>query len=396
MLLTIIIVNYNVKYFLEQCLCSIANALQSGNLLQNGSLAEVLVVDNNSADGSIQYLQSRFGFARFICNKENTGYARANNQALQVARGQYVLFLNPDTILPEDIFQKTLGFMQAHPDAGALGVRMIDGGGRFLRESKRGLPGAWASFCKMAGLTALFPSSKMFAPYYLGHLDEYVIQEVEALSGAFLLARTQLLKGIGGFDERFFMYAEDIDLSYRITQAGYKNYYLGDAVILHFKGESTRKDARYVRLFYKAMRQFVHKHYRSAGGRLSGALLDIAIRLRTGLAMLGSKNGRSNKIRIPDSVSLMGDADSIRRLNGWLRENGIRRSEHSNASGRSRDVAPELFCIFCEGREYSFKEVIKAISELAPRQKALVHASASNSIVGSFDKNAMGISIAIY
>jgi GT2 family glycosyltransferase len=177
---------------------------------------EVIVVDNNSSDGSIAWLRPMFPFVRFIANTNNQGFAKANNQALQQCRGQYVLFLNPDTILPEDCFVQCLSFMEFHPDAGALGVRMIDGSGQYLPESKRGFPSPWVSFCKMSGLTHFFPASKLFARYYLGHLSPAETHQVDVLSGAFMWVRKEVLDKTGGFDERFFMYAEDIDLSYRI------------------------------------------------------------------------------------------------------------------------------------------------------------------------------------
>ena len=171
------------------------------------------------------------------------------------------MFLNPDTILPEDFFVKSISVMEQHPGIGAAGVQMINGRGFFLQESKSGFPGVWASFCKLSGLTALFPKSKIFASYYLGHLNTNVNQQVEVLSGACMLVKKEVLDKTNGFDERFFMYAEDIDLSFRIVKSGYSNYYIADTTIIHFKGESTIKDLRYVKLFYKAMIQFVEKHY---------------------------------------------------------------------------------------------------------------------------------------
>ena len=395
MTLSIIIVNYNVKYFLEQCLCSVRKALEFTPLSEGES--EVLVVDNNSADGSIEYLQPRFPFVRFIANKENIGYARANNQGLKEAHGKYVLFLNPDTILPEDIFRKTISFMDQHPDAGAIGVRMIDGSGRFLKESKRGLPTAWASFCKMSGLTGLFPSSKAFAGYYMGHLDEKVTQEVEVLAGAFLMARHDILKTIDGFDERFFMYAEDIDLSYRIMQAGYKNYYLADAMIIHFKGESTRKDAKYVKQFYKAMRQFVEKHYKDGAGKFSSLLLNGAISFRTAIAIMGGSNNKQETM-LPKDVAVQGDKNTVDGLVKWLQDNSIRIRSASSSfkfDGNAHLEGGNGVCILAEGRTCSFAEIIKAIQLLSPSQKGIIHASGSDSIVGSFDKDGQGISIGL-
>jgi N-acetylglucosaminyl-diphospho-decaprenol L-rhamnosyltransferase len=291
MLLSVIIVNYNVKYFLEQCLCSVREALrQSGvDSRESGVNTEVLVVDNASSDGSMEYLQPRFPFVQFIQNTVNVGFAKANNQALQQAKGKYILFLNPDTILPEDAFSACTAFMEAHTDAGALGVRMIDGSGRYLQESKRGLPTPWVALCKMSGLTRLFPTSKLFARYYLGHLPDDSTCEADALSGAFMLVRKQTLDTTGGFDEQFFMYAEDIDLSYRIQQAGYNNYYFPACTIIHFKGESTKKDARYIQLFYKAMIQFVQKHFHGSFSWIYTGILRTMIVIRQSMALPARK-----------------------------------------------------------------------------------------------------------
>ncbi|HEY4148790.1 MAG TPA: glycosyltransferase family 2 protein, partial [Chitinophagaceae bacterium] len=271
-LLSIIIINYNVKYFLEQCLYSVQKALQCIE-------GEIIVIDNCSADGSLEYLQPAFPGVRFIANKENAGFSKANNQGWRLAKGDYVLFLNPDTLLAEDSLRRSLDMMEAAPQAGALGIRMIDGSGHYLPESKRGNPSALVSFYKLSGLTRLFPRSEVFAHYYLGHLSLAENQEVEVLAGAYMMVRKSMLETTGGFDERFFMYGEDVDLSYRIRQLGYKNLYLADSTIIHFKGESTKKDAKYVALFYKAMELFVEKHYGKQAGWYK-LLLRVAIRIR--------------------------------------------------------------------------------------------------------------------
>jgi GT2 family glycosyltransferase len=257
--------------------------------------AEIFVVDNNSTDGSREYLEPLFPKVKFTWNNENIGFAKANNLALENATGNYILFLNPDTIVPEDCFVKCIAYFETHPDAGAIGVRMVDGNGKYLKESKRGFPSPAASFYKMLGFASLFSRSKSFAKYYMGHLPENKTNEVEALAGAFMMIRKKILDKTGGFDERFFMYAEDIDLSYRIkemvdsqTLKHYRNIYFPETTIIHFKGESTnRGSAKYIRLFYKAMDQFVDKHYsnRSAGFRL---FIKAGIKLRRAAAMTGA------------------------------------------------------------------------------------------------------------
>ena len=217
MQLSVIIVNYNVKYFLEQCLCSVLKACTDIE-------TEIFVVDNNSTDGSRPFLEPLFPSVNFIWNDSNAGFAKANNQAVVKATGGHILFLNPDTIVPEDCFEKCLEFFKANPLAGALGVHMIDGSGKFLQESKRAFPSPLTSFYKLTGFTGLFPQSKIFAKYYLGHLSEKENHEVDVLAGAFMMLPRGVINKTGSFDEQFFMYGEDVDLSYRVQQAGFKNF----------------------------------------------------------------------------------------------------------------------------------------------------------------------------
>jgi GT2 family glycosyltransferase len=214
-MLDIIIVNYNVKYFLEQCLFAVQKAML-------GIVGEIIVVDNASTDGSKDYLEKLFPTVRFIWMYENLGFAKANNIGLKYTKSKYVLYLNPDTIVPEDCFNICLNFMELHKNAGALGVKMIDGTGKFLRESKRAYPSIATSFFKLTGLSGLFPKSKLFAKYHLGHLDKNKNHQVEVLSGAFMLVRRELLLQIGGFDESFFMYVEDIELSLYHSKLNHK------------------------------------------------------------------------------------------------------------------------------------------------------------------------------
>lgn len=280
MKLSIVIVNYNVEYFLEQCLYSVRRALQ-------GIEGEVYVVDNNSVDGSLKMLATKFPEVKVIANKENVGFSRANNQAIRVSTGEYVLLLNPDTVVEDDTFSKCITFMDSHPDAGGLGVKMVDGKGRFLPESKRGLPTPMTAFYKMFGLTKLFPHSKRFARYYMGHLSNEETNEVEILAGAYMLMRREALDKVGLLDETFFMYGEDIDLSYRITQGGYKNYYFPETRIIHYKGESTKKTSvNYVFVFYKAMEIFVKKHFGHKRASIFSFLINLAIYFKAFLALV--------------------------------------------------------------------------------------------------------------
>jgi GT2 family glycosyltransferase len=269
--LSIIIVSYNVRYFLEQCLCSVRKAIRNLE-------AEIIVIDNHSSDGSIEYLVPLFPEVVFLHNHQNLGFARANNQALEICRGEHILFLNPDTLIPEDCLEKCLDCIQEHPKTGALGVRMLDGRGRFLPESKRSFPSPLASLFKLAGLSGVFPRSNFFNRYGLGELNPETDHEVEVLAGAFLFSKKSILKELGGFDERFFLYGEDIDLSYRIQKSGWINRYFAGTEIIHFKGESAgRSQMHHVKFFYNAMLAFVQKHYSKGKARWYSFFLQAAV-----------------------------------------------------------------------------------------------------------------------
>lgn len=278
--LSIIIVNYNVKHFLEQCLISVYNAVSN---IQ----AEVFVVDNNSVDGSCALIKERFKDVKLIENKKNYGFSFANNQAIKKAKGEYILLLNPDTVVKEDTFEKCIGFMDKHPNSGGLTVKMIDGKGKFLPESKRALPTPKIAFYKIFGLSKLFPKSKRFAKYHLGHLSNDEIHEIDIMPGAFMMLRKEVLDKTGLLDEDYFMYGEDIDLSYRIIKAGYKNYYFPDTTIIHYKGESTKKGSlNYVFIFYNAMIIFARKHFSNQNARTFSALINTAIYFRAFIAIV--------------------------------------------------------------------------------------------------------------
>lgn len=256
MKLSIIIVNYNVKYYLEQCLHAIDKASR-----RTQHEVEVFVVDNNSTDGSVEYIKERFPGTTIIDNHENVGFARANNQAIEMSKGEYVMLLNPDTIIGEETLNKCISFLDSHKDAGALGVKMLKSNGTFALESRRGIPTPFTSFCKMTGLCTLFPQSRIFGRYYMQYLDKEKPNRIEIISGACMVIRRKTMELSGTLDETFFMYGEDIDMSYRLLKTGYNNYYL-PAPILHYKGESTEKSSyRYVYVFYKAMLIFFRKHY---------------------------------------------------------------------------------------------------------------------------------------
>lgn len=280
MKLTVVIVNYNVEFFLEQCLSSVREAMEKIE-------GEVYVVDNHSIDGSVQMVKEKFPEVNLIASKENLGFSKGNNLAMKQAKGEYILLLNPDTVVQKDTFKKVCDFMDEHPDAGGLGVKMIDGKGEFLPESKRGLPTPKVAFYKIFGLARLFPKSKKFGQYHLSYLDKDKTHKVDVLSGAFMLMRKKCLDEIGLLDETFFMYGEDIDLSYRIQKGGYENYYFPETTIIHYKGESTKKSSvNYVFVFYRAMIIFAEKHFSQRNAKTFSFLINLAIYLRAGMAIV--------------------------------------------------------------------------------------------------------------
>ena len=288
MKLSVIIVNYKVKHYLEQCLRSVAEA-------SRGIAVEVIVVDNASGDGSVEYLRKRFPDVTIIASEENLGFARANNLAIRNSRGQYVLLLNPDTIVAEETFRDFITFIDSTPDAGGCGAYMLHTDGSFAPESRRGLPTPFVAFCKMSGLASLFPKSRTFGRYYMRYLNENEVNRIEIMSGAFMFLRRDALDKAGLLDEDFFMYGEDIDLSYRILKAGYNNYFL-PSHILHYKGESTVKSSyRYVHTFYRAMELFFNKHYAHYSILLS-LPIKLAIWGRAMLAYAGNQFKHRNEL----------------------------------------------------------------------------------------------------
>ncbi len=404
MLLSVIIVNYNVKYFLEQCLCAVQKACK-------GIEAEVMVIDNNSTDGSCEWLEDKFPFVKFIWQTTNDGFGKANNKALQQATGKYILFLNPDTIVAEDSFTLCLQQMQQDATIGALGVRMIDGSGRFLKESKRGFPTAAASFYKMSGLASLFPKSESFAHYYAGHLEENTVNEVDVLAGAFMMISRKAADITKGFDEDFFMYGEDVDLSYRILKAGLKNIYFPGTTILHFKGESTQKfSASYNQHFYGAMKLFVKKHFAEKKGLVffTGLAITAGKMLASFKSLFAKKENDPSKERplntaiaagqqkFDEMLQLVKYASPAMAVAGRI---AIQSTDNGTALGRITEVKNIIDknkieqLILCEG-EQSFKTIIQQAEAIPTKTQMLFHAQGSRSMVGSSDKNRKGKFIA--
>ena len=257
--ISIVIVNYNVKYFIRQCLQSIFKSQVDAEL-------DVIVIDNNSKDGSVEMIRQEFPQVRLVDNKENVGFSKANNQGFEIARGDFILILNPDTIIEESTLQICLDYCYSNKDVGAIGVKMLDGSGQFLPESKRGFPTPLQSLFKLIGISKIFKSSARFNGYYLGHLSEDETHNIDVLTGAFMFIPTPVIQAVSGFDEDYFMYGEDIELSFQIKALGKKIIYLPDSSIIHFKGESTKKSSiQYLKNFYGAMAIYASKRHEGSG-----------------------------------------------------------------------------------------------------------------------------------
>jgi GT2 family glycosyltransferase len=313
--LSIIIVSYNVSPFLKLCLYSVEKAARKVD-------AEIFVVDNASGDDSVRMVKENFPGVELIENKKNTGFSSANNIAIKKASGKYILLLNPDTIIGEDTFEKLLEFYERTPDATGVGVRMIDGSGRFLPESKRGLPTLSASFFKFSGLVRIFPDSKKIAAYYAGNVGENETAPVPVLAGAFFAFPGSAVEKAGLLDETFFMYGEDIDLSYRLSRLG-NNYYYPEIKIIHFKGESTIKDAEYIERFYNAMLIFAEKHFFSNYGKLRRWLVKASINGMKGFMKLlinFKKDGKTAADMNITGSCYMGDNEGYDVLKNKIRE----------------------------------------------------------------------------
>lgn len=380
MILSVIIVSYNVKFFLEQCLSSLKKAIDSSQVLRGQT--EVFIIDNFSDDGTADFLTPLFPEFRFLENKENIGFAKANNQAVSFCSGEFLLFLNPDTILAEDSLDICVSFMGSNTDAGAVGPKMIDGAGNYLKESKRGFPGTSASFFKMIGLARLFPHTKLFSAYYLGHLNEETSQVVDVLTGAFMMIRKSVFEITGGFDEQFFMYAEDIDLSYQISKVGYQNYYLPQSAIIHFKGESTRKDVKYVKDFYSAMELFIKKHFSGNHTSIHLYLLKLGIHLRRALAYFQLPLKRSaDKSSKSLLVFIKGEPNEKKYWKLRLEDKKISTTENE------KDATEMLYC---QGSARSWKSIIEEITLSKRRLTYKFHGEGTHSAVGSYSSRRQG------
>lgn len=388
MTLSVIIVHYNVPHFLEQCL----HALQRAEVA-TGKL-EVVVVDNHSTDGNVTWIREHFPWVRLVENNENVGFSKANNQGWQMATGEIILFLNPDTIVGEHSLTRALKLFD-DPKVGAVGLHMVDGNGRFLPESKRGKPTATASFHKLFGLSKIFPGGR-FGGYYRTDIKEAETRQVDVLSGAAMLVRRSVLQQTGGFDERFFMYAEDIDLSYSIRQAGFQILYAGNAVIIHFKGESTLRDGRYVKEFYKSMLQFVSKHYRGSSGVFYRLLLKSGVLLRGVVAWPLTIIVNNTAPAEPATAKrlVVAASQEVGSVQAILNAKGLQfklMELPDNVDILQKKVADNGYAeiIFVAGR-LTYDEIISFYQALSGKLMLSIHANNSTSIVSSSSKNSNG------
>jgi GT2 family glycosyltransferase len=295
MQLSVIILNYNVRYFLELCVLSVQNALENIH-------GEIIVIDNNSSDDSCAMMMQRFSGVKLIQNKDNLGFPKGNNVGVAQAKGEYICILNPDTVVAEDTFTKVLAFAETKKNLGIVGVKLVDGTGNFLPESKRGIPTPFVAFTKMMGLYKIRPKFELFGKYYAQHLLEDETGKVDILVGAFMLMKRELYLELGGFDENCFMYSDDIDLSYRALNKGKRNYYFGETTVVHYKGESTIKDGVYMKRFQEAMNFFYKKHFKVS------VIFSIVMKIGIGFfSFIKMFQGQPRSKKVPQSFLLCSD-----------------------------------------------------------------------------------------
>lgn len=350
MKISVIIVSYNARYYLEQCLNSVQDALTNWE-------GEIIVIDNDSPEKPIPQIKDRFPSVNFIESNVNLGFAKANNLGVESASGEFVLILNPDTVLPETIFDEMIPFAENTKNVGAMGVRLIDANGSFHPESKRNIPTLKNTFGKLFGTLIDKNNSKS---YYKSEIGEFEIAPTEVLVGAFMLMKKSVYEKVGGFDDQYFMYGEDIDLSYTLTLNGFTNYYFGQSTVIHYKGESTRKDKKYLKIFFGAMQVFIEKYYKRKP--IHYLLFSIGLKLRYFWAKLngGFKRGDGNnkpQVKLSEMMKIKSRADINERTSQYL----------------------------LEGSFFSNSEMIQIISEnYKPNQLFYIHPKKMDVIIGDF------------
>jgi len=377
MKLSVIILNYNVRYFLEQCVLSVQAALQNIE-------GEIIVVDNNSADDSCAMMKRRFPSVTLIENKENSGFPKGNNIGVARAKGEYLCILNPDTVVAEDTFEKILAFAESKSDFGIAGCKLIDGTGNFLPESKRGVPTPFVALTKIIGLYKL---SDFFGKYYATHLNENQTGKVDILVGAFMLLKKQTYDEVGGFDENCFMYSDDIDLSYMVLKSGKQNYYFPETTVIHYKGESTVRDATYMKRFQQAMDFFYKKHFRTS------LVFDVFMKTGATIFSLIKKNQAVLIRRNPDNYLLISEDQNTRIKVENLLGKKVQRLEstakntiNSLTSGSDKTVE-----IIFDNNFVSFKSIIESMElDKNKRLTFKIMPAKSDFMIGSNSSNDKG------
>ena len=384
MQLSVIILNYNVRYFLEKCVLSVQKALENID-------GEIIVVDNHSWDDSCEMMKQRFPNITLIENKENSGFPKGNNMGVAVAQGEYLCILNPDTVVAEDTFVKVLTFAKQQADLGIVGCKLIDGTGNFLPESKRGVPTPWVAFTKITGLYKFFPNTSIFNKYYAQHISENETGKVDILVGAFMVIKRDLYLEVGGFDEKCFMYSDDIDLSYTVLQKGKSNYYFHDTSVIHYKGESTIKDGTYMRRFREAMYFFYQKHFRVS------FVFDVFMRLGAFFFAILKKNqakkvNSNTDFNISEYILCSADECLKNKLEKQLRKKvdqtallaGNTLFSHPNSNQNQKEILLDNAC-------FSFQEIIAFLEKnknkgytfkIIPKSTAYMIGSNSSNDIG--------------
>lgn len=381
MQLSIIILNYNVRYFLEQCVLSVQEAITEIE-------AEIIVVDNHSSDDSVLMMHEKFPDVKLIENPENFGFPKGNNIGFREAKGKYVCVLNPDTVVAEDTFTKILAFAERQNNPGIIGCKLIDGTGQFLPESKRGIPTPWIAFTKIFGLYKIFPQSKLFNQYYAQHLNENATGKVAILVGAFMFLESKLYDDLKGFDENCFMYADDIDLSYRALQKGKNNYYFHGTTVLHYKGESTIKNEKYMLRFQEAMNFFYKKHFKKS--------LFFSFFIQIGIwffSLAKMFQGKSKEYPLPECYILYSENANLSEKLASILENKVsfldfKKEKMVNSWLILKGKKTE---IILDNQYVSFKKCIKIIETLKDKNITFkIFPKKTDFIIGSNSRNSRG------
>lgn len=381
MQLSVVILNYNVRYFLEQCVLSVQEALRTLD-------AEIIVVDNNSSDESCLMMKSKFPDIKLIENKNNFGFPKGNNIGVDQASGKYICILNPDTVVAENTFVKILAFAERQINLGIIGCKLIDGTGSFLPESKRGIPTPWVAFTKIFGLYKVFPKWKFVNQYYAQHLEADQTGKVDILVGAFMLMQRDLYLELEGFDEKCFMYADDIDLSYRVLQKQKSNFYFHETTVIHYKGESTVKDEKYMKRFQEAMNFFYQKHFKRS--RFFEFFIQVGIWFFSFIKMF---QGKVKPKPLPESyIFYSSNAFLCQKLSSVLQNKvrflDLKKEKMVNSCHHFRGKRGE---IILDNQYVSFKKCIKIIETLKDKRITFkIFPKNTNFIIGSDSRNDRG------